>query len=62
LKTPPRRACAPQARTARAVRIIWSGVSTEQGPVITAKPLPPITQFPIRTTDSPTRDCRAAFG
>ena len=41
LKTPPRKACAPAARTARAVSSICSRLSTEQGPAMIAISSPP---------------------
>ena len=42
LKAPPRSSFAPLALTALATSIIWSRLSTEQGPAIKAKFPPPI--------------------
>ena len=61
LNAPPRRIVAPASLQAFAVSITCSGVSTEQGPAITAKWPPPINTPPTLITESSGWNLRFAF-
>ncbi len=60
LKAPPRRTRAPAARTAAAVRTIWSSDSIVQGPAMSTTAVPPISTSPIRSTVVSRRKLRLA--
>ncbi len=61
LKAPPRSMAAPAATTASTTPVIWSWLSTAQGPAITTKPSPPRTAPsgpPTATRESAERKSR----